>query len=133
MRKPLFYALMLALVALMTAACAGNSASTLSFDDLPADGDPVRGEQIYTQDSRVVATCTACHNADASGAPTLIDYAAVAGARVEGESAREYTFYAIVEPGRYVVEGYGNAMPNRYDEELSAQDIADLIAYLLDG
>lgn len=119
------------IAALILAACGGNSASTLTFDDLPAEADPVRGEQIYTQDSRVVATCTACHNENATGAPTLIDYAEVAGERVDGESAEEYTFYAIVEPGRYVVEGYGNAMPNRYDEELTAQDIADLIAYLL--
>jgi hypothetical protein len=57
----------------------------------------------------------------------------VAGERVEGESAREYTFYAIAEPGRYIVEGYGNAMYNRYDENLSPQEIADLIAYLLEG
>lgn len=121
-----------ALMLILLAACdGGGSESSLLFEDLPAEGDITRGAQIFNEDSRVVATCTACHNANATGAPTLADYGSIAGERVAGESAREYTFYAITAPARHITEGYANAMPARYDEEFSAQDIADLIAYLL--
>ncbi len=119
------------LLVVLLAACGANAPSVIPFDDLPAEGDPVRGEELYTQQIGVVPACNSCHVEGARGAPTLLDYnAEVAAGRVEGQSAREYTFYAIVEPGQHIVEGYGNAMYNRYDDNLSPQDIADLIAYM---
>ena len=55
----------------------------------------------------------------------------VAAARVAGQSAREYLYWSILRPGRYVVAGYSNIMYAGYEERLEAADIADLIAYLL--
>lgn len=116
-------------VLLLLSACGGEPESTVALAEIPTEGDPVRGEEVFNELSN--PACSGCHVAGAAGAPSLEGYADVAGERVEGQSAREYTFYSIVEPGRYVVEGYGNAMPNTYDERLSVQDIADLIAYML--
>lgn len=124
--------LLLLTAAILLAAC-GSQESVIPYEDIPTEGDPVRGAQLYDLATGTVPSCSSCHLEEGSpGAPSLVGYADVAGERVEGESAHEYTFYAIAEPGRYIVEGYGNAMYNRYDENLSPQDIADLIAYLLE-
>lgn len=111
--------------------CGGNPPSSVAFSAIPEEGDVDSGAKLFEQATNGSTPCTACHAEGAVAAPDLAGYGAVAGDRVEGESAREYTFYSIVEPGRYLVEGYGNAMPNNYDELLEPQDIADLIAYLL--
>jgi hypothetical protein len=66
-----------------------------------------------------------------SASPDLAGFADRAGEQVEGQDAREYAFYSITEPGRYVVEDFGNVMYDQYDEKLTPQQIADLIAYLL--
>ncbi len=119
--------MMMCLVVLV--GCTGDEPSSIALTDVPVDGDPVRGEELFNTVSPV---CSSCHMEDnASASPDLTGYGDVAGTRVEGESAREYTFHAITEPGRFVVEGYGNAMPASYDDDLNPQDIADLIAYLL--
>lgn len=116
---------------LLLSACGGDPTSTISLADLPTEGDPVRGLEVYNEVAN--PSCSGCHVVGAAGAPSLENYAEVAGERVAGQSAREYTFYSIVEPAQHIVEGYGNAMPNTYDERLTAQDIADMIAYLLAG
>lgn len=110
-------------------ACNAEPPSAIPYSALPETGDAVRGATIFAEDSSPL--CTSCHVEDATGAPTLENYAQEAGSRVEGQSAREYTFYAIAEPWQHIAEGYGDAMPYSYDDDLSAQEIADLIAYLL--
>ncbi len=130
MKRVVRFAPLGALMVLL-AAC-GGAESAIPYAALPPQGDAARGEALYQ--GGVAPSCVSCHVAGAAGAPALDDlgdYAAVAGTRVEGQDAREYTFYAIVEPGQHIVEGYGNAMYNRYDENLNPQEIADLIAYLL--
>ncbi|MEL6148403.1 MAG: cytochrome c [Chloroflexota bacterium] len=123
---------LLIVLAFILAAC-GGAESVISYADLPTEGDAVRGETLYFQASGLSPACSSCHVAEAAGAPVLDEgYPALAAERVEGQDAHEYTFYAIAEPGQHIVEGYGNAMYNRYDENLAPQDIADLIAYLLD-
>lgn len=113
------------------AACATEPPSAISYSKLPDEGDPVRGEALFSQSIEGLAPCASCHLPDMPASPDLDGFGDVAGTRVAGVDAREYTFYAITEPGRTIVAGYGNAMPNQYDENLSPQDIADLIAYLL--
>lgn len=112
---------------LLLAGCETNPPSEIAYNTLPETGDSVNGELLFTAQG-----CIACHMQGATGAPELANFADRAGSTVEGESAREYTFYAIVEPARHIAEGYGNAMPNTYDSSMTAQELADLIAYLLD-
>lgn len=112
-------------------ACNNNPASKLSFSDLPAEGDPAHGETLFQHENDGTPACNSCHVAEDKGAPTLTGFGTRADKRVEGMSGREYAFWSIVEPGRHLAPNFGNAMPNQYDDKLSTQDIADLIAYIL--
>jgi mono/diheme cytochrome c family protein len=103
------------------------------------EGDPANGEQIAT-----ALACTACHIA----APTGPAWLATAeqpgiGTRASerltdpnytGQAAtpEQYLFEAIVNPNVYLVPGFAaNIMPGQYSTQLTDQDMADLIAYLL--
>lgn len=125
------YLLVLTLL-MFLAACTANPPTTIPYSALPETGDVVRGEELFNTQINLAPPCGACHIATNPASPLLDGFGAIAGTRVEGQSAREYAFYSIVEPDRYTVEGFGvGIMYNQYDENLSAQDIADLIAYLL--
>lgn len=113
---------------MMILAACGSPESSITLAEIPDSGDATNGEALFSE-----YNCNACHIEGASGAPHLEGFADRAGSTVEGQSAREYTFYAIAEPAQHIVEGYGNAMPNNYDDRLAPQEIADLIAYLLDS
>jgi len=127
--KKLLFISVIALVTLV--ACDNNPASVIDYEELPPSGDVARGEALYDQSVDLAPSCSGCHLEEDGASPSLNGYSAVAGERVEDQDAHEYTFYAIVEPGRHIVEGYGNAMYNQYDEKMTPQQIADLIAYLL--
>lgn len=90
------------------------------------------------------AGCSACHELAAVGP----GWAAEAdqpgiGERAEGrfaqdnytgaaETADQYLLESIVLPNTFVVEGYdANLMPRDYGDRLTAQQAADLIAYML--
>ena len=120
---------LLLLIMVIVAGCNTNAPSSIAFEDVPTEGDPVHGEQLFNTGTN--PPCLACHNDESTGTPNLDGLGERAGGIVEAESAEEYIFYAITEPARHIAEGFGNAMPNTYDEDLNAQDIADLIAYLL--
>lgn len=110
---------------------------------LPA-GDAARGEQVA-----VANACAACH-VGAAGAvlagPSWVVAASPDGKGIaqhaaerwqesgytgKATSAAEYLYEAIVAPNAYVVSGFNaGVMPQNYGTTLSAQDLADLIAYL---
>ncbi len=50
---------------------------------------------------------------------------------MDDQSAEEYTFYSILRPSKYLVQGFSNVMPSNYEEKLSQQETADLITYML--
>lgn len=110
---------------------------------LPA-GDAARGEQVA-----VTNACAACHIGAAGATLAGPSWVAVASADGKGiaqhaaerwqasgytgkaKSAAEYLYEAIVQPNAYVVSGFNaGVMPQNYGATLSAQDLADLIAYL---
>lgn len=117
--------LIIPVLLLILAACNPAPESTVPYEELPESGDAANGEILFTTQA-----CIACHTEDATGAPYLEGLVERAGTTVEGQSAREYIFYSIVEPAQHIVEGYGNAMPNNYDENMTPAEIADLIEYL---
>jgi mono/diheme cytochrome c family protein len=64
--------------------------------------------------------------------PTWYHVGDTAVSRVAGESPAFYLYQSIVDPNGFVVPNYaGGLMPANYGEQLSAQELADLIAYLL--
>ncbi len=119
------------LIGALLAACAPADLP-YQFNDLPA-GDAQRGATLFGQAIGGAPACSSCHSLEggASAGPTLQGYGAVAATRVRGQSAGEYTFYSILRPAKHIVRGYSNVMPADYAKTLSAQDVADLIAYLL--
>jgi mono/diheme cytochrome c family protein len=98
------------------------------FDALPT-GDAEAGEALFNN-----KPCHICHTdmpigPQFPGSPAL---AMAAETRVEGYSAELYLYEAIVAPGAHIVEGYeGGVMPGNFGEELSSQELANLVAYLM--
>lgn len=112
------------------AACGGGS------EPAPAGGDAAAGEALFAQSSiGSQPGCTTCHSLEAGVTlvgPSLADVGAEAGSRVSGQSAEEYLRQSILEPGDYVVDGFGaGIMPGGYSSELSEEQVDDLVAYLL--
>ncbi len=113
----------------LLAACGGDDSSSSPPPELSAAGE--RGEQVAKENG-----CTACHTADGgkSTGPTWKD---LAGSEVEldgGETVvadDEYLRTAILDPKSQVVAGYPNIMPV-YENQLSDEELDDLIAYLRD-
>jgi mono/diheme cytochrome c family protein len=123
--------ILIAIVLMLMTACNANPPTVLSLDDIPAEGDAARGEVLFMTGKDLAPACAGCHQPNSPASPDLAGFGERAATQVEGESAHEYAFYSIAEPGRFIVPGYGNAMYNQYDEALTAQEIADLIAYIL--
>ena len=86
-------------------------------------------------DSRAAA-CNVCHSVepgdDDDVGPSLAGIATFGGDRVEGLNAEQYIRQSILLPDQYVVPGYppGQMLPI-YREQLSAEELDALIAYLL--
>jgi mono/diheme cytochrome c family protein len=121
--------LIMLVLLLFLAAC--TAPASLQYSDIPETGDAARGEELFNTSTNLAPACLGCHIAGNNASPPLDGFGEIAGIRVEGESAREYAFYSIVEPERHIVEGYGNAMYNQYGSKMSPQEIADVIEYLL--
>jgi cytochrome c oxidase subunit 2 len=119
------------LMVLMTA-CSPSAPAASGFASLPA-GDAVNGAQLFTQQINGAPACSTCHTLDGSTlvGPSLQGFAAGAGTRVESQSAQEYDYISITQPSAFIVSGFGNVMYAQYGRQLSPQQIADLIAYLL--
>lgn len=120
---------MLCAFLLLLSAC---EAESVDLSTLP-EGDAQRGEALYNESINGAPTCLSCHllSDERLIGPGLAGYAEVAGMRVEGQSAEEYTYLAIVRPAAHIVSGYSNLMYAEYGSRLSDQQIADLMAYLL--
>lgn len=118
----IIFGLMLAL-----AACGGGPAPTES------GGTVVSGQKVYEEVA--VPVCSTCHSLEPGkslAGPSLAKIGAEAGTRVSGMSAEEYLRRSIIAPDEYIVPGFGSGiMPTGYGTQLSAQQIQDLIGYLL--
>jgi len=108
---------------------AGGSASAAQFDT-PLNGDPVNGKTVFSQNG-----CSGCHNVASDTVivgPALKGIAIRAAARRPGYSAIAYLRESIVSPNAYVVPGFnGSIMPQTFNQQLTKQQIDDVVAYLL--
>ena len=105
----------------------------------PIVGDAARGKALYNQATlgkKSAEGCVSCHKYDESKgdqkkAPFTKGTYARAGTRVPGMSADEYLKESILTPDAFVVESYKKGdMYQKWAQDLSEQEIADLIAYL---
>lgn len=79
--------------------------------------------------------CIGCHDLDPNKVmtgPTWHNVGDTAITRVPGESPAEYLHQSIVNPNAFVVPGYpANIMPQTFGDQLTTQELGDMIAYLL--
>ena len=128
MRKLAFVLLGLALFSL--AACGGDEAA-------PASGERgAAGKEIFNQ--AIIGTqagCMTCHSLEPSVTmlgPSLGKIGVEAGSRVPGVSAEDYLRRSILEPDADVAEGFTpGIMPKALADELSEQQLNDLVAFML--
>ncbi|MBI5304911.1 MAG: c-type cytochrome [Chloroflexi bacterium] len=134
MRKLVLLIALLAITALVLSACGGGGGGAAGA------GDAARGKALYNKSTigtKSAEGCVACHKYDekegkAEKAPYTKGTGARAATRVAGMSAEEYIKESITKPDAYVVEGFNKGdMYQKFSAELSAQEMADLIAYLL--
>ena len=110
---------------------------------LPA-GDVATGEQLFGPMSTGGFSCTGCHVLEELteefletfpvqiDAPSMFGIAERAGTTREGYSAEEYLRESIVLPCEFLAtEGPVCLMPRNFGERLDAQNVADLIAFLM--
>jgi cytochrome c551/c552 len=95
-----------------------------------AAADPSRGETVALTNG-----CYGCHNTDPSvttTGPTWANLADTASNRIAGTSPANYIYTSIINPGAYVVPSYpSGVMPANYGEIISTEDLANLVAFLL--
>lgn len=81
------------------------------------------------------APCSSCHYVDSDQmlvGPGMLGMGARAGETVSGQDAVAYLRNSILHPNDHVVEGYpAMVMPQNYGDQLTEENINDLIAYLL--
>lgn len=122
--RNLIFALLL-LLCLSLTACGGEPA--------PAEGDAATGESLFNGGAQ--PGCNTCHSLEPGVklvGPSLAQIGAEASSRVSGQSAEEYLRTSIMEPNSFVVGGFtANIMPATYDDQLSEQEVNDLVAYML--
>lgn len=95
-----------------------------------SNANPGNGETIA-----LTFGCVGCHSLDPAAAmtgPTWHNVGDTAVIRVPGESPAQYLYLSIAEPNAFVVPNYpGNIMPSNFHELMSPEQIADMVAYLL--
>jgi cytochrome c553 len=105
-----------------------------------AAGDPARGKQLFdgtiAMASERAPTCATCHaiapDQDSGSGQSLSNIGNRAGASVPGQSAEEYLRTAITNPDAFLSGGYQEGIMYRdYAQALTAQQINDLVAYML--
>jgi cytochrome c551/c552 len=99
------------------------------LEALPA-GNAESGEQVLASNA-----CHACHSLEAGVrlvGPSLAGIGTTAATRKQGYPAELYLYESLVYPEAFAVEGYPSGlMPAEVVKQLSQQQLADLIAFLM--
>ena len=94
-----------------------------------AVGDPAAGKSVFSAQG-----CSSCHTYGPAGShgtvgPNLDNLAADATKANQGSLA-DYTHASIADPDAYLVPGFPKGVMPSYGNQLSDQQIADLVAFL---
>jgi len=104
------------------------------------EGDPTRGQAIYTGQERsqlrAQLGCAGCHAGGAQAPDTEEQWSLIINERLneaqfDGYTPEQYIAESIVMPNAYIVDGYNSGvMPQLYGDQISAQDLVDIISYV---
>lgn len=99
-----------------------------------AQGDAVRGEDIFKHGKNNAPPCTTCHALASGGfglGPLMKGISQRASQRIPGLDGEAYLRQSILDPKAFIVPGYRDIMYPNFADHFTDQDIADLIAFLL--
>ena len=119
-----FKTFMIIFPAMILAACSGIG------------GEPVPTLTSAEQQGQAVYTlrCAQCHTLTPDTVvigPSLAGIATRAASRVPGYDNQTYLETSILIPDDYLVEGFANTMPTNFGKELTSEEFAALVAYLM--
>ena len=123
--------LVLGIIITLLAACGAGGA---------AAGDPAHGKQLFdgavAMAGERAPACVTCHSIepgmDTGSGQSLSNIGNRSAKTVAGQSAEEYLRTAITTPDAYLAGGYQEGIMYRdYAQALTAQQIDDLVAYML--
>jgi mono/diheme cytochrome c family protein len=103
--------------------------------------NPDRGSQLYHGQIRSQLQqrlpCSGCHQQSATSTGPMTDgtFTRVQNTRLQdpplaGYTPEQYLVESILLPGNYIVPGFQNVMQAGLGDLMSAQDLADIVAYL---
>jgi len=92
-------------------------------------GDAATGAALYES-----LGCKQCHSVDGSAlvGPSFQGLGNRAAGRETGFSAQQYLAESIIKPCNFVVTGFTCVMPQNFGERVTQDDLANLIAFLLE-
>lgn len=120
-----FTAILSLLILLLVAACGSTAVA-----------DAIKGEELFNQTMIGEGPgCVTCHLLEPDTVkigPSLYGVATRAETRVEGLDAEAYLRQSILEPNAYGVLGFPyNVMYQDFADQISEDELTDLVAYLL--
>jgi nitric oxide reductase subunit C len=134
--RPMLISMILLLSTLLVACGGGDAPGAESNDDVA--GDAARGEGLYEQTAIGAASapgCITCHSLEPDivlAGPSHAGIGTRAATAVAGKSAEQYLTESITDPDAVVPEGFAaGVMYRNYGRDLSDQEIAHLVAFLL--
>lgn len=120
------------LLCLGLAACGGTEAAVApTAASVPT---PTRDPVLAAGQKVFVAHCGACHSAEPGSTivgPSLANVAEVGATRVDGLDARAYVYSSIMRPSDYLVEGFGDLMPQDLARKLTGEELDSVVVYVL--
>lgn len=97
-------------------------------------GDPLNGQVLYSG----ALACSGCHMVSGGvvaphteGTFTRTEETRLSDPLLKDYTPEQYIVESIVNPAQYVAPNYQPVMPTDFGERLTAQDLADLLAFLL--
>ena len=133
LRRRLAAVALLACLALSAAAC-GGAATAAAPTPTAAVPTPTRDPVLAAGQKVFVAHCGACHSVEPGSTivgPSLAHLAETGGTRVDGLDARAYVYNSIMRPSDYLVEGFGDLMPQDLARKLTGEELDSVVAYVL--
>jgi mono/diheme cytochrome c family protein len=117
----------------------GTDVATILANLPEYTGDVARGDALYHSVQRSqfgnALGCAGCHQQENNGVGPMTNGTWTRAeteriAALSGYTAEQYIVQSIVQPGSYVVPGFNNQMLAVFGDQLSYQDLADLLAYI---